>query len=355
MNRSNLVIDVEAILDKVNSPITDDCCIYRVPYDAREVNPGAYTPNFISIGPLHRFDQRLQNMKMYKHIYFKQFVSRAKNKLEDLISAVKEEEPRLRRCYKELLQMSSDELVKVILEDACFIVELFYKRFHKERKSNDYKMFHPSIDIDLLLLENQVPFFILEKLYDLVFASQHRNLPSFLQLSIKYFSHHNGQNLEPNFTICHFTDLLRTFYLPHQRPERKKYNCKHIPTASAFKEAMGKFKMNENDCILDLQFSRGCLKLPYIEVDDKTETLFRNVLAFEQCHPTNYGLDGYMTDYVYFMDCFINTGKDVDVLIEKGILFNMLGDSEAVARLFNNLSKNICFDFQSQFLISLMS
>ncbi|KAI4332489.1 hypothetical protein L6164_017393 [Bauhinia variegata] len=112
MNHNNLVIDIEAILDQAKSPITDDCCIYRVPYEVREVSPDAYTPKYISIGPLHHFDRRLQNMKMHKYVYFKQFVSRAKNKLEDLISAVKDEEPRLRRCYSENLEINPYELVK---------------------------------------------------------------------------------------------------------------------------------------------------------------------------------------------------------------------------------------------------
>ncbi|KAI4332248.1 hypothetical protein L6164_017172 [Bauhinia variegata] len=348
MNRNNLVIDVEAILDQAKSPITDDCCIYRVSYGVHKVNPDAYTPKIISIGPLHHFDQRLQNMEKCKHAYFKQFVSRAKNKLEDLISAVKEEEPRLRHCYKEFLQMSPDELVKVILVDACFIVELFSTYFNDEWTINDYKMLHPveSINMDLLLLDNQVPFFILEKLYNLVLASQDRNLPSFLELSINYLRQYNKQNLEPNFIICHFTDLLRTFHIQHPRPKRKNYNYRDIPTASAFKEAGGEFKINGSDCILDLQFSEGCLKIPHIRVGDDTEILFRNMLALEQCH---YRWDGYIANYVYLMDFLINTEKDVDVLVDNGIVFSWLGDNDAVAKLFNSLGKELSFDSKSQY------
>ncbi|KAI4332490.1 hypothetical protein L6164_017394 [Bauhinia variegata] len=348
MNRNNLAIDVEAILDQAKSPITNDCCIYRVPYDVREVNPDAYTPKIISIGPLHHFDQRLQNMEKCKCAYFKEFVSRAKNKLEDLISAVEDEEPRLRRCYSENLEMNPYELVKVILVDACFIVELFYRIYYKEWTRDDERMFNAlgNIRIDLLLLENQVPFFILEKIYNLVFSSQHRNLPSFLELSIYRFSQYNKQILEPNFTICHFTDLLRTFHLQHPWPERKNFNYKDIPTASAFKETRGKFQINESNCILDLQFSKGCLKIPHIQVADDIEILLRNMLALEQCH---YRRDRNIADYVYLMDFLINSEKDVDVLVESGIFFNWLGDNDAVAKLFNSLGKGIMFDSKSRY------
>ncbi|KAI4332249.1 hypothetical protein L6164_017173 [Bauhinia variegata] len=350
MNRNNLVIDIEAILDQTKSPITDDCCIYWVPYYVREINPDAYTPKIISIGPLHHFDQRLQNMEKCKRAYFKQFVSRAKNKLEDLINTVENEEPRLRQCYSENLEMNPYELVKVILVDACFIVELFCRIYYNEWTRDDRRTFHAlgSIRIDLLLLENQVPFFILEKLYNLVLPSQHRNLPSFLQLSIKYFSYYNRQNLEPSFIICHFTDLLRTFHLQHPRPERKNYNYRDIPTASAFKEARGKFQINKSNCMLDLQFSKGCLKIPYIQVADDTEILFRNMLALEQCH---YRRDRNIADFVYLMDFLINTEKDVDVLVENGIFFNWLGDNDAVAKLFNSLGKGIMFDSKSRYSI----
>ncbi|KAI4332250.1 hypothetical protein L6164_017174 [Bauhinia variegata] len=348
MNRNNLVIDVEAILDQADSPITDDCCIYRVPYDIREVNPDGYTPKIISIGPLHHFDQRLQNMEKYKRAYFKQFVSRAKNKLEDLISAVEDEEPRLRRCYSENLEMNPYELVKVILVDACFIVEVLCRFYYNEWTTDDAKMSNAvgNIHIDLLLLENQVPFFILEKLYTLVLASQDRNLPSFLQLSIYYFSQYNTQNLEPPFPICHFTDLLRTFHLQHPRPQRKNCKNRYIPTASAFKEASGNFQINKSNCILDLQFSKGFLKIPHIQVTDDTEILFRNMQALEQCH---YRMEGYIADYVELMDFLINTEKDVDVLVENGIFFNWLGDNDAAAKLFNSLGEQISIDRNSQY------
>ncbi|KAI4332497.1 hypothetical protein L6164_017401 [Bauhinia variegata] len=68
------------------------------------------------------------------------------------------------------------------------------------------------------------------------------------------------------------------------------------------------------------------------------------MLAFEQCHYPSDGPEGYIADYVYFMGFLINTGKDVDMLIENGILSNLLSDSGAVAQLFNSLSKNIWFD-----------
>ena len=40
-----------------------ECCIYRVPNSFRKVRPEAYTPQLISIGPLHYGDAKLQIMR----------------------------------------------------------------------------------------------------------------------------------------------------------------------------------------------------------------------------------------------------------------------------------------------------
>ena len=61
-------------------------------------------------------------------------------------------------------------------------------------------------------------------------------------------------------------------------------------------------------------------------------------MALEQCH---YPLDAYFTDYIRVLDLLINTTRDVDLLLQKGIFVNGLGDTNAVTNLVNNLCKHI--------------
>lgn len=64
------------------------------------------------------------------------------------------------------------------------------------------------------------------------------------------------------------------------------------------------------------------------------------MLYFEQCNSDD-GTD-FIAAYVSFMDKLINTAEDVEILIRNGILiYNGLGSNEAVAKLFNNLTKYI--------------
>ena len=80
------------------------------------------------------------------------------------------------------------------------------------------------------------------------------------------------------------------------------------------------------------------LKIPQLEVNDWTETLFRNIMALKQCQCP---FESYVTDYVAVMDFLINTSEEVDFLVQKGIVFNWLGDNNAVADFFNGLRKNV--------------
>ncbi|MED6215768.1 hypothetical protein PIB30_001389 [Stylosanthes scabra] len=75
-----------------------------------------------------------------------------------------------------------------------------------------------------------------------------------------------------------------------------------------------------------------------IEVDDGTETWFRNMVALEQCH---YLKESYITNYVIFIGHLVNEGKDVDVLVKNKIIVNRLGDNETVAELFRGLKRDI--------------
>ena len=125
------------------------------------------------------------------------------------------------------------------------------------------------------------------------------------------------------------------------RPSRDEIGQRmiHLPSASELLEAGVTFKVNtKSEFLFDLRFSGGVLEIPQLKVGDRTETLFRNMLALEQCH---YPYESYITDYHFVLDYLINTGTDVDILVRSNILQNWLEDSDSVAILINGLGKNI--------------
>ncbi|XP_059439864.1 UPF0481 protein At3g47200-like [Corylus avellana] len=386
MDASELVIDIPSDLPPAEWP---ECCIYRVPKLLRKVNEKAYTPKLVSIGPFHHGNDDLKDMEKHKLRYFKDFFQRTtlKKSQKDLASIIAAKEETIRHCYSEECGLESKDFVKMILLDAIFIIELFLRL--TEKRENDYIPSKPWLEhgiyYDLIVLENQLPFFVLEDLHKSAFfdsssLSHRQGDTPFRELSLLYFSR-NGKHKNSDIygNVNHFTDLLRYFFLPpkllrdsflppkpsHQGP------LDHLYSATELDEAGLKFKAIKDDrSLVDIKFPENkflkccpcfnlswllaclpCLKcfpclegmerflqVPCFEVDDSTEALLRNLMALEQCH---YPFHGYICSYVLLLDFLINTEKDVALLVDKKVIVNRLGSNTAVADLINNLCTEI--------------
>ncbi|KAE9601114.1 hypothetical protein Lalb_Chr13g0294331 [Lupinus albus] len=176
----DVVNDIKGMLEMAESPITCDFCIYRVPFDIRLLNQDAYTPKVVSIGPFHHHNPTLQNMERHKLIYFNKFLELGDVNLESLVIHVEEAEPNFRRSYADTLDLTKEELVKIILVDSCFIIELFWRFYYNEWLEGDvFFLKHwltTKIRLNLLLIENQL-FFALENLFNRAFISDSGNIP----------------------------------------------------------------------------------------------------------------------------------------------------------------------------------
>ncbi|KAK7316624.1 hypothetical protein RJT34_00228 [Clitoria ternatea] len=364
----DLIIHMEAMLKSVELPLVSNCCIYKVPQKIRKVNEGAYTPSIVSIGPFHYGDKRLQSMEDLKLRYLKSFLERTQKGLGDCIGYIKRSEEIIRSSYSEIIEQGSDDFVRIILTDACFIIEYFLRSL--EWTQEDPLLSKPwlrcDVKLDLILLENQLPWFVLEELFNLTEPSCFNGeVSSFFDVAFHYFRVHFLQSILPGvdsnkFTINYFhehyqqyimkpdqvsmqlhnlTDLLRAFYLPPDRlPKREREIVKHLYSASQLREAGVKLHVGLERSALELQFTKGVFTIPRFEVCHWTEILIRNVIAFEQCH---YPFQTYITDYIILLDFLIDTSQDVDTLVNKGIMINTLGDSKAVANMVNNLCLNV--------------
>ncbi|KAJ8751741.1 hypothetical protein K2173_025918 [Erythroxylum novogranatense] len=349
-----LLKTVWEMLERVEPPLSFKCCIYRVPRRLHKENEEAYTPQVISIGPLHYGEKMLQTMEKHKLRYLGKFLDRAKVSLASFIQAIGHREESIRCSYAESIPLCSDEFIKMVLMDSSFIIELFLRKYFPSlQDEHDHVLFKPwlqdDIEKDLILLENQLPLFVLKDLFELAFASSLNDWPPFLELTYHFFKSYNYQDRPPQVNAQHFTDMIRNFFLPWSRmsPTSASDKLVYIPSATELDSTGVKFKVSSSKCALELEFNNEVLEIPRFEIYDRTESFLRNLMAFEQCQ---YPYNTYVCDYIFLMDCLINTNKDVDLLVQKKIIINGLGDNAAVATLVNNLCKNItlcegCFFF----------
>ncbi|KAF8389067.1 hypothetical protein HHK36_025752 [Tetracentron sinense] len=377
------------------SPLSSTCSIHRVPTKLRSVNDKAYNPKVISIGPFHRGEQSLQVMEEHKWRYLHAFLGRYPEiDLEVYVRALRELEGSARQCYAEPIKLGSHEFVEMMLLDGFFIFVLFLKMclgIWDETSDPIYytKWMLSAIMKDLILLENQIPFFILKHLFHLSeVPNQEHPRPSLLELTFFSFSGSFLRKIEisniiSRFKVKHLLDFLRSCHLIpsimelpqgggsnftcsvtelhellqfyevlqlHEQPDEVLQLYEELVqgggsnvtrSVTELQESGVKFKVAESNCFLDISFENGVLKLPFLRVVDSTELIFRNLIAFEQCERL---VSCRIYSYARLMDSLINTPKDVSLLIDYGIIENRLGENEDVSRLFNNIGNEIVVD-----------
>ncbi|KAI4354734.1 hypothetical protein L6164_003580 [Bauhinia variegata] len=135
------IIDIPKVVEPHLSP---ECCIHKVPEKFLEVNPEAYTPQYISIGPLHHDNPKLKPMERGKHRYFHFFLKRLPKKqaLDNFKSFLGENEAKLHRFYSERFPgLSSDPFVNMMLLDSIFIMDLFLRESKSYQHQEDDNLF----------------------------------------------------------------------------------------------------------------------------------------------------------------------------------------------------------------------
>ncbi|XP_028808763.1 UPF0481 protein At3g47200-like [Neltuma alba] len=376
--------------------------IYRVQCTLRDLNKEAYTPQLISIGPIHYGQEKLIPMQKQKLRYFHLFWFRVSDdkRMTNFKEFLKNEEQVIRHLYaEEFKEIKSEEFVSMLLLDSVFIMELFL-RFSSEEKDKDDPILNQtwlklSIQRDLMVLENQIPFYILDKLYTTVVPEICQAYERFIDLASEYFksfdpyarfdpvetllkpdkdskiSSKSGNNRSANGpkkrysarlqehginNAKHFTDLIRSFYVNDL--ELKPLPSTNARSATKLREAGVSFEKVKKKKLLCIKFKKhpilswflclGCkpalrcfkarLRTPQFKVDHTTECVLRNLMALEQYH---YEDKPYVCNYASLLDSLIHTSDDVELLVEKEVIVHELGSNKEVAVLVNGLCKNV--------------
>lgn len=159
--------------------------------------------------------------------------------------------------------------------------------------------------------------------------------------------HREKFSLEGN----HLLDLIRHCFLPTFPRVKVKQDGTQtgLQSAKKLKESGIRFKKAKTENLLDIKFVDGVLEIPPIQVHQYTESLLRNLIAFEQCPCDN---TQHISSYVILMKSLICSEKDVKFLKRRQILCNFDASEKDVSKLFERLSKTVnlrylkdfCFD-----------
>jgi hypothetical protein len=379
----------------------------------------------VSIGPYHHGEESLAEMEEFKWQCLAFLVKSSKKDVGQYLESIREREKDAKECYpeKSLTKFNSIEFLKMMVLDGCFIIQflLFSYPFDLEDSLETLDLYErsileeiklgvlyhplnrmdrvrlPKIYMDLLLLENQIPYLVLEQLFKTCKSpadtndqktstkfSEVTNDQSLSIIGLKVFSailgtryhrhkshRHKSQN-EPKY--LHLLDLVRSMFSPpedREQSQREYYRrwhrgylhlpdlfrfffilpneewpleyryrpCDTIPCISKLRRAGIKVNPRKNDNFLIVDFQNGVIEMPTIILNDLMCSFLVNCVAFEQCYKKS---SKNFSVYALFLDCLVNTAGDVEYLCDHRVIENYI-ENEA-ANFINNLGKGLTFD-----------
>lgn len=345
----SITVNIDKILMNLSSTPSKPL-MFRVGDNLRSINPEAYNPQIIAIGPFHRSNPNLQKMEQHKLRYLKLFLKRRGERgVKKYVPIITNLKDRARECYAEDIQLDKDEFVQMLLLDGCFIIEFLYMFQNIELRDKDDPIFqygHIQSQLlhDLMVFENQIPFFIIDHLFKTIKINEEDNINSLiwplLQNGIFPVQHlpevlindHHLLGIVHGIQCSSFAKILSQ--MGYGNPDKMV----NINSAVELKEAGISFKKSEGNSFFGIEFKNNAMIIPEWEISDSTESLFRNLIAYE------YYLTGtpqkYVTDYIFFMHCLVHSPEDAKLLRRTGIISNLLGSDEMVYDLINQLGKN---------------
>ena len=409
---ASLAIEISRKLPQRTVGVLRGPSIWRVHRHLKRAEREAYEPKLVSIGPLHRKRKELLPMEQVKRAYLVELLHRnPDNCLKRYIRRILYCLPDVKREYSETIALSDDDLAEMLVVDGCFIIEYFARRLFRTNKKMPFlpqvRWGFSILKRDLLLLENQIPFFVLTILLeetmipmnydDLKKLASQVNMPEkesldlmllaipFLGLELpcgKYpkqdevlhLLHLKHLCLEPgridNREGCSFrlalwpvkkvkklisVLLFGLFYLIFFRDcppifcgAQKSTNQYMIPCATKLLDAGIKFTRKT----FSHEFEEAC-QLEVSFCDGTLEIPFLLVSDSTSTELRNlialeqscsHVKSSHFTSYCVFMDNIIDTTDDVAILRSRGILESMLGTDAEVAKLFSRLCREVTLD-----------
>nr|XP_043621845.1 putative UPF0481 protein At3g02645 [Erigeron canadensis] len=357
--------------------------ICTVPSVLRNLSQKSFTPRVVSIGPLHKESKNLQESEGLKDSYLHDLLSRShpsrtlEEQLKECLEAVNHMMKDIRSCYDDVVmnkKYKDTDLANMMVLDGGFILEFCYKLQDNKEATMLSKIQISCIAIDLMLLENQIPFFVLEAIFNRTTHPKNISLTCLVRKILGSYIHPFSFSLEKEVSDddsvdssqhVHVLDCVHKIYKIKPSSEtvvnikcqtsEKDGDCE---TSLNYNHSVVELdrsgvnfkphKQNEMSMAMNVIKSRSCyhlspwskrtLVMPTLVIQEFTEVILRNFIAYEQFSPkVNY----YFTSYASAMDMLIDCEADVGKLVESKVIVNNLGSNKEVARVINGICVNI--------------
>ncbi|PWA67026.1 hypothetical protein CTI12_AA322170 [Artemisia annua] len=176
--RKSIVVEHHEAEEAEENPV----CIFTVPQVLLATNPESYVPQCVALGPFHHKRAEVYDMQRYKLAAARRTQQHMSVSFERVVETMKEsDEARIRACYHKSIDMSADALIWMMTVDMAFLLEFLEvynikdeRRMLKKNNSGmshvvnvtGKKLSHMVILRDLVMVENQLPMFLITKMLE---------------------------------------------------------------------------------------------------------------------------------------------------------------------------------------------
>ncbi|KAL4584593.1 hypothetical protein LXL04_009197 [Taraxacum kok-saghyz] len=157
-------------------------CIFTVPKVLLATDPESYIPQQVALGPFHHWREEVYDMQRYKLEAARRTQKFMNTSFERIVEAMwKQDEARIRASYHKFLDMSGEVLVWIMAVDMAFLLEFLRVYSMREQgrtlekvtssmshlvDASGKKLSHMAILRDLVMVENQIPLFLMKTMLE---------------------------------------------------------------------------------------------------------------------------------------------------------------------------------------------
>ncbi|PWA38981.1 hypothetical protein CTI12_AA576270 [Artemisia annua] len=339
--------------------------IFMVPSVYRDLSPRSFTPRVVSIGPLHHQDKHLKGFEVQKATYMhnlfhnvlRSLDSTPEQILKECVMRVSGSIDQIKACYIGMQAYTDSELVKMMVTDACFILAFLYDDARGYSSLGPINLLITKILLDMVLIENQIPFFVFQDIFECTFSKLDPTLTlaDFILVILNYCNIFPDSKIDNSNIFVTHDHILGFLHKSYQNPDRDSSGLDEYPKAHSVVEldrsgvrfskkldarwpmAM-ELEFSRFQCFpLKLSWSKPTLKMPVLLLVDNTELVIRNLIIYEQFAE----VQTCVTSYMLALDHLIDNPADVAKLAKSQVIVNRLGSVEKATNLINNMLEEV--------------
>jgi hypothetical protein len=374
--------------------------IIRIPEEIRLCDLEAYEPKAVCIGPYFhslRYSPNFRRMEQHKRWCVNRLLQRSEHSLELLVqeflvslTQAINKKP-FEQLYAGPLAMTDEEIGLMLLFDGCFIIHFLLRHDPMKGAEYDYwaKLDAGYLDeeyetlrwerpwewglvaMDMLLMENQIPYVAVRILFDIL-KTEHDRAVDLTACGQNMFKAYLPAGMRTSTSPIHCRDVRCLLHLLYRSllPSPKLDNGLMEPPPNPPSSGMDPAKKLETSGIrisqrrrwwpmshfqepfsfLDITFSHGTVKIPQLVISDTSIQLLQNIIAFEKCY---YGITSHVANYATFMDALNADHQDTEMLRKLGILDIQLSTVQPKLSFRKQLNQDM-YPSQESYLSKLM-